>query len=388
LTDEARDVLLELELERLKVRTQALLDQARTDPTASYKELRWYPRYVVWELTLACNMRCGHCGSAAGKARDDELSLDEMLHACDELAELGCERLTLLGGEPLIHRHWQAVAARIQQDGFRCNVITNGWTLHHERVCDQIKEAGLTIVGISVDGYGESHDRLRRREGSFDRIMKGMALLQEREVPLAISTVITNDSLDDLPKMKALFRDLGVKVWQFQIGTPLGRMERDDPVLIKPHRLPELFEFITETFAEKGELRLDLSDNIGYFGTPRESWIGRHRPKHDRIWSGCSAGIQAMGLDSNGDVKGCQSLPSVPEFIEGNIRERPMAEIWNDPNGFRYTRGFATSMLGGYCAECDYGPLCKAGCTSGAYGFTGSVGDNPMCIHRFEITGE
>lgn len=384
LTDDAREVLLELELDRLRARTRELVEQARLDPTAAYKELRWYPRFVVWELTLACNMRCGHCGSRAGRPRHDELNLDEMLRACDELAELGCERLTLLGGEPLIHRHWPDVARRIRDDGFRCNVITNGWTLHREEVCDQIAGAGLTIVGISVDGYGASHDRLRRREGSFDRILKGMELLREREVPIAVSTVITNDSLDDLPRMHALFQDAGVGVWQMQIGVPLGRMERDDPVLIRPERLPELFEHVTAWFADGGPMRIDLADNVGYYGSAREAWVGRHKPKHDRIWIGCSAGIQGLGLDSNGDVKGCQSLPSMPEFIEGNIRERPLAEIWNDPEAFGYTRRFETSMLEGFCAECDYGPLCKAGCTSAAIGFTGSVGDNPMCIHRVE----
>jgi radical SAM protein with 4Fe4S-binding SPASM domain len=86
-----------------------------------------------------------------------------------------------------------------------------------------------------------------------------------------------------------------------------------------------------------------------------------------------------MGLDSNGDVKGCQSLPSVPEFIAGNVRERPLADIWNDPMSFPHSRQFKVTDLGGGCAPCKYGALCKGGCASSALSRTGHVGDNPMC---------
>lgn len=127
---EAVDVLAELAAERRRARRQRLLDEARANPIAVYESVPWSPCYVVWELTLACNMRCAHCGSSAGKPREDELDLDEMLRVCDELAELGCERLTLLGGEPLIHPRWPDVARRVRENGFRANVVLGERRLH------------------------------------------------------------------------------------------------------------------------------------------------------------------------------------------------------------------------------------------------------------------
>ena len=56
------------------------------------------PLYCVWELTLACNLRCGHCGSSAGRARADELTTAEALDAVRQLAELDCRLITLSGG--------------------------------------------------------------------------------------------------------------------------------------------------------------------------------------------------------------------------------------------------------------------------------------------------
>ena len=84
----------------------------------------------------------------------------------------------------------------------------------------------------------------------------------------------------------------------------------------------------------------------------------------------------------------CQSMPSEPAYIEGNIRQRPLAEIWNDPDAFSYTRGFSLEDLQGFCAQCRYGPLCKAGCSSRALSHSGHLGDNPICIHRVEQQGD
>jgi radical SAM protein with 4Fe4S-binding SPASM domain len=386
LTTDAKDILLELEREAQRdqsAKIRIALEEACRDPLAIYKQSKWYPRYVVWELTLACNMRCEHCGSQAGKARSDELTLDEMLHVCDELAELECERLTLLGGEPLIHPHWFDVACRIKDNGFRANVITNGWTLHKPEVCDQLKAADLSIVGVSVDGWRESHDKLRSRPGSFDRIVQGLKLLDEREMPIAISTVITNDSLQDLEQLYQLFSEHNVRVWQFQVANPLGRMSKSDPLIIQPSRLKDLYQFVTEKNDAQQRTRLDISDNVGYFGKYEEQGIRRSR-QGSYFWKGCHAGIQAMGIDSNGDIKGCQSLPSLPQFVEGNIRQRPLREIWHDPNAFAYNRQFKLSDLQGFCAKCQYGPLCKAGCSSAAISHSGHIGNNPMCIYRCE----
>jgi MoaA/NifB/PqqE/SkfB family radical SAM enzyme len=62
------------------------------------------------EITLKCNMRCIHCGSAAGSAREKELSVDECLHVADDLIDLGCSRATFIGGEVFLYDGWEKVA--------------------------------------------------------------------------------------------------------------------------------------------------------------------------------------------------------------------------------------------------------------------------------------
>ena len=86
----------------------------------------WKPRNCVWELTLACNLRCGHCGSRAGKVRPKEMSLDECLGVVDQLADMGCELVTLSGGEPTLKKGWDTIASAIHARGIYVNMVTNG----------------------------------------------------------------------------------------------------------------------------------------------------------------------------------------------------------------------------------------------------------------------
>jgi radical SAM protein with 4Fe4S-binding SPASM domain len=380
LLNEAKTIFEEIKQEKIEETIKEEVEVARNDPLALYKRLKWYPRFVVWELTLACNMRCAHCGSTAGVRRSDELTLDQMFKVADELGELECERLTLLGGEPLIHPHWMEITERLQSNGVRVNVITNGWTLIEERLCDKLKEAGLTIIGISIDGMKESHNKLRR-EGSFERIQKGMDLLREREISMAVCTVITSDSIHDLNDLYDMLIEKGVKVWQIQIASPLGRLDKNDPLLIKPEQIDDIYTFFFEKRKLNNSMHIDLADDVGYY-PPREEGYIRNTRNNGLLWTGCHAGIQVLGIDSNGSIKGCQSLPSTREYIEGNVKEKSLKSIWNDPDNFKYNRQFTLSQLKGYCAECYYGPLCKAGCHSCAISYTGDTGENPMCIYK------
>src|ERR1700756_3477047 len=72
---------------------------------------RAVPVHAIWELTLACNLSCKHCGSRAGKARPDELTTAEALGVVSQLADLGTRQLTLIGGEAYLRHDWLDIVA-------------------------------------------------------------------------------------------------------------------------------------------------------------------------------------------------------------------------------------------------------------------------------------
>ena len=79
------------------------------------------PITAVWEVTMGCNMRCGHCGSSCEGSLPGELTTDEALDLCDQVAELG---LSNRSATPLFSPAcWEL--------GFQAWAqTTSGWAIH------------------------------------------------------------------------------------------------------------------------------------------------------------------------------------------------------------------------------------------------------------------
>jgi radical SAM protein with 4Fe4S-binding SPASM domain len=130
--------------------------------------------------------------------------------------------------------------------------------------------------------------------------------------------------------------------------------------------------------APEAPFALGVADNIGYY-TPEEAFI-RGRADGGPAFGGCSAGLTSLGIDSVGNVRGCESMYD-ERVIEGNLRERTLGDIWEDPDAFAYNRRFTASLLTGKCASCPYGEECAGGCRSYNY-FAGGgrLYENPLCV--------
>lgn len=117
-------------------------------------------------LTNQCNLRCRHCRLA--DRGDRHASFQEITGAIDAYYRENGRCLYLHGGEPLLwrdsHHGIEDVVDYAHQVGFFTVVIYTNGTLPLRSSAD--------TVFVSLDGLGESHDRLRGR--SFDRIMENI----------------------------------------------------------------------------------------------------------------------------------------------------------------------------------------------------------------------
>ncbi len=340
----------------------------------STHDFKFYPETVVWEITFACNMRCVHCGTSAGKRRDDELTTGEAVRLIDELTTLGCKSITLSGGEPLLRADWPFLAARMRENGLTTYLISNGYALT-EAVADQFLDLGIKRVGISIDGTEPIHNRIRCRPDSFARCLRALDTLTHKGVESCVVTQVNGWNLDSLDDLHALLIDHGCKGWRIQMCTVTGRMlEHSDMALT----LPDYERLVDKLLALRkvGRIYIDVGENIGYYGCKGSELID------ENPYFGCYAGLRVAGIESNGNVKGCLSMP--PQFVEGNIRDSSFTEIWNRPEGFAYNRQFTKDTASGACHDCRYLPLCRGGCTTTSVSQTGHRADNPYCMYQIE----
>lgn len=347
------------------------------------RRVGFFPRACVWELTLACNMRCKHCGSIAGSKRSDEMSLDENLRVADELAALGCKRVTLSGGEPTLHPAWFEIGRRLTSNYVRTNLISNGWTWSARHV-DQARDAGLCGAAFSLDGFESEHDDFRT-PGSYARVVNAIDTSVAMGFPIAINTTINRLNQGLLPRLRQFLIDHGVFAWQLQFATATGNMGQHQDMVVDPKDLLWLVPQIAELCRQNTrEFQVHASDDVGYYGQAENDL--RSGDASMPFWMGCRAGCQVVGIESNGTVKGCLSLPSSmcgeSRFIDGNLRKNSLREIWNRTDAFAYNRQFTPAQLTGFCRVCRFGDLCRGGCSWARYTHcrAGGVG-NEMCFY-------
>ena len=341
------------------------------------------PRACVWELTLACNLRCKHCGSFAGSRRDDEMTLEENLDVADQLAALGCRRVTLSGGEPTLNHDWDRIGKRLADHGIKVNLISNGWHWDATHV-ERAKAAGLLGAAFSLDGFKAEHDEFRQA-GSFDRVVAAIDACVAGGLPVAVNTTVNKLNQRMLRPLRDFVAERGVFSMQVQLATPSGNMSEHRDLVVDPADLVWLVpELAAICRLNTRKFFAVAADDIGYYGKP-ESGLrddGGELP----FWIGCRAGCQVVGIESGGNVKGCLSLPSSmhgeAQFVEGNLRDKPLAEIWNGANAFAYNRQWTESNLTGFCRVCRYREFCRGGCTWTVYCHKGQGEEgNPFCFY-------
>ncbi len=338
------------------------------------------PRLCVWEITSKCNMRCLHCASDfyGPRKRGVELDTSEALDLCRQLASLGCEKVVLSGGEAILRPDWEQIAGCLSYLGVATSLITNGYAFNAE-IAARVRDLGMVRVGLSLDGLRDNHNLVRQNPAAFDRALQAARYICDTGVALNIVTHINKKNLSELAQLEDLVVSMGASVWRLQLGSPMGSLEQHPELMLEPADLPGIVDFVVAA-KQRWRTAISVGDNIGYYSHHEEAL--RATPNRDgfNFWCGCSAGCLTIGIEANGNVKGCLSLQS-DDFVEGNIRDTSLAELWHRPGAFAYTRGFEPGDLKGHCQGCELGEICRGGCTFMAYGATGSAHDNPFCLY-------
>jgi radical SAM protein with 4Fe4S-binding SPASM domain len=295
------------------------------------------------------------------------------------MAELGVKEVTLIGGEAYLREDWLEIVAAIKDHGMLATMTTGGRGITAERAAAG-KSAGLSNVSVSIDGTEATHDRLRGVAGSYRAARQALEHLRNAGIRVAVNTQINRLSMPDLPEVLESIGEHRGHSWQIQLTVAMGRAADEPDVLLQPYDLLELFPMLARLKRRADDLGIRIwpGNNIGYFG-PYESLLRGTLPRGHM--ASCGAGRVTLGIEADGSIKGCPSLPT-DAWTGGNIRDASLRDIWERARPLRYTRDRTAQDLWGYCRDCYYAEECLAGCTWTAFTLFRKAGNNPYCHHR------
>ena len=337
------------------------------------------PIYAVWELTLKCNLSCQHCGSRAGSARNDELSASEALDLVDQLADLGVRELALIGGEAYLRHDWLAIVGRATERGIRPVLQTGGLGLT-PALLQRAASAGLAAVGVSIDGLADTHDRVRGVNGSYRAALSAIRYAKQAGMVTTANTQINSLSVGELERISSVLVEAGISAWQLQLTVAMGNAADNDYLLLQPYELDQIFPRLADIFiqCQHQGVAVQAGNNIGYFGPYEHLWRGPARSVDH--YDGCQAGVNGIGIEADGKVKGCPSL-ATSRFVEDSFRNSSLEAIWQRKGAFMLNRQ-GVDHLWGFCKTCYYAEVCRGGCAWTSDSLLGRPGNNPYCHHR------
>lgn len=341
------------------------------------------PYLVALNLTRRCNLRCAHCYLDAGarsNADPEELTTAEVFALLDDIAALSDETMVVLtGGEPLLRRDLERIAAHATDLGLMVVVGSNGMALTERRVAG-LQAAGVRGVGISVDSLDPGrHDAFRGLPGSFARTMDGIDTCRRAGLGLQIHFTVTDDTADELDAMIAFARSCGAIALNvfFLVCTGRGRHVSNISRAGYDRTLRQLTRAAHDT--EGLMIRAKCAPHFKRMAIELDpDWS--ITMAHGYEAGGCLAGTRYARVTPAGEVTPCPYM----ELSAGSIRDRGFADIWRDAPVFEHLRA---PRLGGRCGICEFAKVC-GGCRARPFAATGDMmGEDTLCTYQPDGTG-
>lgn len=334
--------------------------------------MQYQLREVVIEITKRCNLACIHCGSSCNhNALADELSTEEWQIIFFQFSLMGVEKIVFSGGEPTLKKGFEKLLLCASGIGLRHGFISNGSVVFGEGLREAIKQAKPFAVGLSIDGLKETHNKIRRSQNSWQGLMQNISLLKQMNVQICAVTTLHKMNFRELPCLAEFLDAAQIDSWQIQLAMPTGRMKQRINLLITEEDFMELCKAIMLLRKLYPHLNIQAAD---CFGLAPANLI------RSDFWTGCTAGISSIGIDSRGNVMPCLSLQE-GQYC-GNLRKESLAVIWERSDGFYFNRAFQSETVKGNCVNCGFLKDCRGGCNSQSFSYFNRFHSSPFCFTR------
>ena len=178
------------------------------------------PWAILLDPTSACNLHCTGCW-AAEYGNKLNLTFDEIDSIITQGKELGVYMYIYTGGEPLVRKK-DLIALCEKHSDCQFLSFTNA-TLIDEAFANEMLRVKNFIPAISIEGFEEATDG-RRGNGTYQKVIKAMAILKEKHLPFGLSCCYTSQNLDSISSYEFIDQmvEWGARfVWYFHY-MPVG----------------------------------------------------------------------------------------------------------------------------------------------------------------------
>lgn len=306
----------------------------------------------VWlEITEMCNMSCIHCYGKFGVPKQnskDKLNFEDWKKVIDKIKELGCNKIQLIGGEPLVDSNFYRILGYAKDKIKNITIFTNG-TLINEKNVKELKKCNVK-VRISLYGHNQViHDNITNYKGSFELTKKALLLLKKENIPTSIAVTIMRENENYIEEIKKFVESIGYEFNGYDVIRP-GSTEEKDEHSVKNKKILEKKYQVYPIF----------------YTNERDFYNNK---QFNSCWNG------KIAITSDGNIIPCVFSRNV---IVGNIKKDNYETIIK--NLIKYWKLTMNEIE--ECKECEFRYACHD-CRPLAIGINGGIHKkNPRCCYE------
>jgi radical SAM protein with 4Fe4S-binding SPASM domain len=304
----------------------------------------------------------------------NELSLGEKIAMIDQIADMGCFRVSIAGGEPLADKDFFPVLEHALARGIDVSFSTNG-TLITETTAKRLSELDVRTINISLDGWDDESFGEVRGYGRLKYVMRGVERLRTFYTKkIAAKCTLMRTNIRNLDKIIAFAEELGFDVVKFNCVREAGRAQNEAWLSPTQDEYLEAMQYLAKIYNE-GRTKIRMVLPVNPYQELAEGNVG----VIDELGFGCYAGKESFCVTPTGDITPCSSFGR-GVYTDGNVRTMSMLDAWNQGDAMRLFR----NMDGGSdCKGCKSYGGCRGGCYLRALRAYGSIeATDPYCYEK------
>ena len=321
------------------------------------------PLRYFFELTYRCNLNCPYC-YVGDDRKKEELTTEEWFKIIEQIPWYSF--VTLVGGEPLVRKDFINILMKTSKRTFgKLNVVSNGILINKE-IIDAFIKSKMMLLSVSLDGYGENHDKNRNMPGIWDKIMNNFDMINSRSKRpmIDIKTIVLKNNLDDLVKLYKMcnemdfnflsisfLRNNNLKQNSVLFDSFVPEFNRNYPIkkYFDIEHFKEIYKELGE-LSKKSKVKIRFSPKFEYSKNPLEKIEEFFNTPNDKpvkeIYKPCLYPYSNMMITPAGDIYPCLSQKI------GNVKDMPIKEAFNLPNYRYFRKNLKASSVFGACQMC------------------------------------
>lgn len=185
------------------------------------------PEVVVLELTHNCPLKCKHCYLNAGVG--DSMNYKTLMNVLEQMIDQGVQCFQLTGGEPFLYEHIDKVIDYLVSKEVKVQVTTSGYILNDKilKCIDKLENVN-GLIQISIDGFNESHNFIRGKSDSFEKTIKFLEVIKNKNVQLVVATCIAEQDFKEIEELCIYLKDKGVDLHRIGWVSEQGRANENN----------------------------------------------------------------------------------------------------------------------------------------------------------------